>query len=147
VRRWETSLREGEIAMTWQELKAIALANPKGKIVSGDATGNDVNNIGSWQTVDIYRDIQEDVEQAIKRLNSKPSYLIGGHDSLKGVCLTIDPYRESKFVYESLAPMFWFSTDKFPNYEMTFIRFDDAADPGIVLLVGSEGDVVYIDTR
>lgn len=129
--------------MNFQELKAIALENPKGKIVARDATGNDKENVGSWFRDDINRDVVADVVNAAARLSSMPSYLIGGPVSLSALLPTLP---ENPFpTWFMLIPLFKDGGNLWEGPK--FIRYDFTADPGIVLLVGTEGDVVYIDTR
>jgi hypothetical protein len=146
--------------MNFQELKAIALANPKGKIVKHHSLEwefpkMDNRNFGNWNGTDSTRDIFEDFKQAVFRLSSIPKTIIGSHETLKPL-LDTDPYKEYSRsnlldgyqyaqVWESIMPLFYQSLNMFPD--KGFIQFDDSADPGIVLLVGTEGDVVYIDTR
>jgi hypothetical protein len=129
--------------MNFQELKAIALANTKGKIVARDATGNDAENVGSWFQDDCNRDVVADMVNAAARLSSMPSYLIGGPVSLCSLLpvLPDHPYP----TWFLLIPLFKDGGNLWEGPK--FFRYDFAADPGIVLLVGTEGDVVYIDTR
>lgn len=131
--------------MNFQELKEIALKNPKGKITSRSATGPDIRNCGSWKGDGCTRDFYWDVFNAAIRLKSNPTKLIG-HP------LTIDSLKFSDGQYEHppymvLLPLFWWSASKFLRLEDVFIA-DENADERIVLLVGSDNDdVVYIDTR
>ena len=75
---------------------------------------------------------------ARNRLRSVPSHIIGSYQTLRNFCNGIDSFSDDPYP-KIFARMFETPED--------WIRFDDTADPGIVLLVGTEGDVVYIDTR
>jgi len=135
--------------MNFQELKAIGLANPKGKLLASiypnrlgpdKMIGNDVTNCGEWEGKHTTRDIIEDLWRASKRLASVPFNLIGNGPTIAPLYMLY--YETKRPIHESLAPFF----AKRPGDD-SFIIFDDTADPGIVLLIGTGGDVVYIDTR
>lgn len=129
--------------MSFQELKQIALKNPKGKIVARDAAGNDVNNSGAWMGTDCNRDIPYDLLIASLKLSSIPSHLVGNTMTLGVLLETYNSELFTQWFY--LAPLFKEGGNLWEGPK--FIRYDVTADPGIVLLVGTEGDVVYIDTR
>ena len=129
--------------MTFQELKQKALANPKGKIVARDADGNDVCNCGNWPGTDCIRDVYIDSTEAAMRLEGNPQYIIGSPETLAAL-LQSDGFGHP--LWFQLLPIFWFSAAKFLRMN-DFIVYDDLADRGIVLMVGENGSVVYIDTR
>jgi hypothetical protein len=135
--------------MTFQELKAIALANPKGKIVSrrDKATKgqNDYASVGNWQGTDCCRDFYGDVLEAALRLSGNPERLVGNEKTLKPL-FQQDALYETHTQWMLLLPIFWWAADKFIGPK-DFIVADETAEDGLVILVGSNGSAVLIDTR
>ncbi len=130
--------------MTFQDLKAKALANPKGQMVQYEkATRIEDAVIGAWDGTDCNRDILRDLLYASQKLSSIPSHLIGDVKTLGVLFYTFDQNLFPNWF--ELLPLFKDGGNLWEGPK--FLRYDTEADPGIVLLVGSEGDVVYIDTR
>jgi hypothetical protein len=129
--------------MVWQELKAKALANPMGKVVCQDAMFPDINNIGSWDGIETYMDIYTDIVNAIERLSGIPKTIIGSRKTLKPLCFRID--ERGGLVWLQIAPYFWFSNASFPG-EKDFIKFDESAEYGLVIVTDDLGNAVLINT-
>jgi predicted chitinase len=124
--------------------KARALLNPKGKIVSSGAIGNDRDNVGRWDGRDAYRDFYTDIFEAALRLTGNPEYLIGDVATLKPLQAIDQQYDRPPWL--QLVPIFWFSADKFIRMA-DFIKVDETAEDGLLILTGSDGSAVLIDTR
>lgn len=133
----------GNISVMFKDLKAKALANPKGKIVARGATGNDVNNVGSWKATDVNMDPIEDVNQGILRLEGKPFEIIASHDTLKPL-LGIDSYNNYPLWF-CIGGAFWFGSNSFPVFR-DFIKFDDSADDNLIIITDDLGNAVSIET-
>lgn len=71
----------------WAELKEIALANPKGKIVPRGAKPPDIDNCGRWDGSDCSRDMVADVGYAMIRLTGRPVKLIGNVKTISRLCI------------------------------------------------------------
>jgi hypothetical protein len=131
---------------SFQELKLRALRNPSGKIVPFGFIYPEPYDIsmGCWRGTGDTVDIYYDVATAIHKLSSDPKYIVGSHATLEPLCKNVDYNRIP--IWFMLAPLFWFHSDTFPG-EKDFIKFDDSADDGIVIVVGKDGSAVMIDTR
>lgn len=62
--------------MNWNELKEIALTNPKGKILNMGAKFPDVDNCGAWNKTDYYIDVIQDIMYGLARLNNTPRIML-----------------------------------------------------------------------
>ncbi len=138
--------------MSFQELKAIGLANPKGKIVSNNATGNDVNNCGSWERTDCIIDVQEDLMKGIARLNNIPGKILMHPNTysnfIQGLCYADNGY-ERLYSFGAICGC--------PPHDRSWLDVNDSYEDGIVLIIARSQDpyggrgpdpaIVYIDTR
>jgi hypothetical protein len=60
----------------WNELKKIALSNPRGRILKNPENSNDITLMGSWYATNSFMDIMEDVRNGIYKLNNIPSIML-----------------------------------------------------------------------
>jgi hypothetical protein len=130
--------------MTWQELKAKALANPKGKMVPyEDAKCRAEAVLGPWNGSGPAFDPLQDLVFAAQKLSSIPSYIIGNIKTL-GVLLSIR-YNSMFPTWFKLLPLFKDGGNLWEG--PAFLRYDIDAEDGLVILVGVDGSAVLIDAR
>lgn len=135
--------------MDWKKLEEIARNNPRGKVVAGNATGNDVNNVGNWNGTDIYWDAMGDILQAVARLNNTPELML------------MSPTTYTKFIRASGADKDFskfFQIGAFfghPPYDTAWLSVSDEYEDDVVLIkakacpdeMRNASSVAMIDTR
>lgn len=139
--------------MNFQELKAIALANPKGRILSGASDFikpicADFYNCGNWDGTDSTRDAIGDVLRGLARLNNIPRYML------------MHPATYSNFVRAiGFDQLYQFgAVFGCAPHDRSWLFVRDECENGIVLIVARhqseyvnpddpDPTVVYIDTR
>jgi len=123
----------GDSSINMSGLQTHAQANANGKIVASSASGNDANNIGSWDGTDTNIDIQRDVLNAISRLGDNyqdsPKYLVGRAASLMYL-RQLDDMRQS--YYDEVVDLMGTSD---------FLRSSAYVPSGYVYLVAKDAEV------
>lgn len=130
--------------LNWTFLKEHALSNPRGKIVSKGATGNDVDNYGAWDQSDARYDPIGDIMNGLKRLNNVPDVIL------------MHPETYSNFIsaigFDCLYKIgAIFGSD---YHDRSWLNISDDYEKGIVLVIakhqskfatGPDPAIVYID--
>ena len=133
--------------MNFQELKEIALKNPKGKIVSRDAAGHDGVNSGSWNRTDCTLDVIEDIKQGLRRLNNIPRVMMmhpATYSNLVGAISFEELYQLGAVFGCAPHDRSWLDVkDDYAEGEVLIIA--RAQEP--YLARGPDPAIVYIDTR